>query len=117
MSSELVIYHNPRCSKSRASLQLLRDQGLEPRVVEYLKTPLGENEILRLLDQLEMDASDLVRRGEAAFGELGLDPDSASPETWMAALVEHPALLQRPIISNGQQAVIGRPPENVLKLL
>jgi arsenate reductase len=113
----LTIYHNPRCSKSRQTLKLLRDNGVEPRIVEYLKDPPDPALLKRLLRQLGLSARDLLRRGEAPYKELGLaDPGKAEDEL-IAAIVENPILLERPIGVKGDKAVIGRPPENVSKLL
>jgi arsenate reductase len=113
----LTIYHNPRCSKSRQTLKLLRDNGVEPRIVEYLKDPPDPALLKRLLRQLGLSARDLLRRGEAPYKELGLaDPGKAEDEL-IAAIVENPILLERPIVVKGDKAVIGRPPENVSKLL
>jgi arsenate reductase len=113
----LTIYHNPRCSKSRQTLKLLRDNGVEPRIVEYLKDPPDAPTLKRLLKKLGLSARDLLRRGEAAYKELGLADPATSDDELIAAIVNNPILLERPIVVKGDKAVIGRPPENVLKLL
>lgn len=112
----VTIYHNPACSKSRETLALIRERGIEPRIVEYLKTP-PTREVLRALTQrLKVSAQDLVRREEAEFKEHFAGKE-LNEDGWLQALAEHPRLLQRPIVVRGQQAVLGRPPANVLSLL
>lgn len=113
----VTIYHNPRCSKSRQSLQLLRDKGVEPRIVEYLREPPDKATLKSLLKKLKLSARDLLRRGEAPYKELGLADANKSEDELIAAIADHPILLERPIVVKGDKAVIGRPPENVLKLL
>ncbi|MBN80330.1 MAG: arsenate reductase (glutaredoxin) [Planctomycetaceae bacterium] len=112
--SEVTIYHNPRCSKSRQTLELLRARGIEPRVVEYLKTPLAESMLSALLDQLELPVQQLVR--EQDFRELLL-PEPEDEQGWIAALAAHPEIMQRPVVVAGDKARLGRPPENVLEIL
>lgn len=114
--SEYTIYHNPRCSKSRTTLALLEEKGVSPEVVLYLETGPGADELRGLLKKLGMDASALVRRGEDAYKECGLSRDS-SDEDVLAAMASHPKLIERPIVVRGQQAVLGRPPENALDLI
>lgn len=114
--SDYTIYHNPRCSKSRNTLALLREHGIEPRVVLYLETPPGESEIKQLLAGLGIGAGALVRRGEAEYKECGLGRDSSEQEI-IAAMARHPRLIERPIVVKGKRAVLGRPPENVLELI
>lgn len=111
----VTIWHNPRCSKSRETLQLLRDRGVEPVVRLYLQNPPSAGEIAKALKQLDIGAEGLVRRGEKAFGELGLAgrPDGEL----IAAMVKHPVLIERPVVFGPKGAAIGRPPENVLKVL
>lgn len=112
-SSQVTIYHNPRCTKSRQTLALLEERGIEPHVVEYLKTPLDAAAIRRLLTKLRLTPGDIVRRKEARA--LGLaEPDD--PRDWIDHLVAHPPLLERPIVVVGDRARIGRPPEAVLEL-
>ena len=112
----LTIYHNPRCSKSRAACELIAERQLEATVIDYLETPPSREELLILLDQLGIEAEDLVRRGEAAFKE-NYAGREMSDEQWLAALIAHPILIERPIVVRGERAVIGRPPEKVLELL
>lgn len=111
----LTIYHNPRCSKSRQTLQLIEEKGAEVTIVEYLKTPLDEATLSSLKQQLSVDLIDMMRPKEAEFKEQNLK--GADEATLMAALVNTPKLLERPIVTNGEKAIIGRPPENVLALI
>lgn len=113
---ELTIYHNPRCSKSRQTLELLREAGEEPEIVLYLKHPPDAQAIRELLQKLGIEAGDLLRRNEAACRERGLGPDSPA-EDIIAAMVEEPVLMERPVVVRGSRAVLGRPPENVYRLL
>ena len=110
------IYHNPRCSKSRATLELLEDNGIHPSIVEYLKHPPDAGEIRSVLDKLGLSAADIVRTNESAFRESGLTTDSPE-EALIALIVEQPSVLQRPIVVIGDKARIGRPPEQVLDLI
>ncbi len=114
--SEFTIYHNPRCSKSRATLALLEQRGVTPDVVLYLEHPLTEAQIRKLLGKLGMSAAQLVRRGEDAYRERGLGRDSGEDEL-IAAMAECPRLIERPVVVRGGRAILGRPPENVLELL
>ncbi|WP_417613880.1 arsenate reductase (glutaredoxin) [Oceanisphaera sp.] len=113
----LCIYHNPRCSKSRETLALLEQQGLTPEVIKYLDTPPDAEQIGKLLDLLGMNsARQLMRTKEAIYTELGL-AEVQDEQALIAAMVEHPKLIERPIVVNGQQAALGRPPEQVLDIL
>jgi len=114
--SDVTIYHNPRCSKSRTTLALLEEQGINPRVVLYLESPLEVGDITVLLSKLGMQASQLIRRGEADYKEAGLDKAS-SENALIAAMAARPKLVERPIVVKGDRAVLGRPPENVLDLI
>lgn len=111
------IYHNPRCSKSRATLQLLKDRGLDPQVIEYLDTPPDAETIRQLLDKLNFSARDLLRKGEQEYRDLGLADDSLGDEQIIQAMVSHPRLIERPIVETERGAKIGRPPESVLEVL
>ena len=109
------IYHNPRCNTSRKTLALLRSKGVEPEIVEYLKTPYTAAQLKTLLGQLKLPARALVRRKEAAAA--GIDPARLSEEALVAAMAENPIIVERPIVVSGAKAALGRPPENVLALL
>lgn len=110
-----TIWHNPRCSKSRKTLALLQEKGIEPEIVEYLKTPPSAEELRQVLTLLDITAEELVRKGEAVFKELELK--DADEETLIAAMTANPILIERPVVIHSQRAAIGRPPENVLKIL
>lgn len=110
----VTIYHNPRCSKSRATLQILRDRGIEPEIVEYLVTPPSVAELTDILDKMGMGPKDLIRGKEAR--EEGIAPD-LDGEALIKAIVEHPRALERPIVVNGGKAAMGRPPESVIDIL
>ena len=112
----MIIHHNPRCSKSRQALALLKENGVEPEVVEYLKKPLDEASLRGLLTKLGLKAHDILRTKEDEYKQLGLASDTPEEEI-LAAILQHPILLERPIIVKGNAAVIGRPPENVHELL
>ncbi|MGI9259713.1 MAG: arsenate reductase (glutaredoxin) [Gammaproteobacteria bacterium] len=112
-----TIYHNPRCSKSRATKALLEDNGVDLEIVEYLKTPPSEKTLESLAALLAIPAKSLVRTGEAAFQEAGVDLESATNAEIFALLANHPSVLQRPIVRVGDRARIGRPPDAVLELL
>ena len=113
----MKIYHNPRCSKSRQALDLLRERGVEPEVVEYLKTPPDEATLTRLLKQLGLAPRELLRTKEPEYKELGLNDPTIDDATLIRAMVAHPKLIERPIVVQGKRAVLGRPPEKVLELL
>ncbi len=112
----MKIYHNPRCRKSRETLELLRKHGIEPEIVEYLKTPPTKEELRDILRKLGMKPQDIVRKGEAIYKEQYKGKE-LSDEEWLDVLVQHPRLIERPIVVDGERAVIGRPPENVLNIL
>ena len=116
-ADEVVIYHNPRCAKSRAALKLLRSHGIEPRIVEYLKTPPSQAEIERLLEMLGLEPRELMRRKEKAYKALGLDDPGLKRRDLVRAMHEHPILIERPIVVRGGRAVLGRPPERALEIL
>jgi arsenate reductase (glutaredoxin) len=112
-----TLYHNPRCSKSRQTLELLRAQGLEPEIVEYLKTPPNAAELERILKLLGREPRELMRTGEAEYKELGLDDPALDRDTLIQAMVDHPKLIERPILLANRKAALGRPPESVLEIL
>ena len=112
----MIIYHNPRCSKSRQALGILRENAEEPEVVEYLNAPRGQAELAGLLKKLNVPAHDLLRTGEDEYAELGLSPDTPE-EDILTAIAAHPILLERPIVVKGRRAVIARPPELAEELL
>ncbi|MES1989321.1 MAG: arsenate reductase (glutaredoxin) [Pseudomonadota bacterium] len=110
----VTIWHNPRCMKSRATLSLLEQHGLQPTVIEYLKTPPSAAEIKATLKKLHLTAREFIRKGEDVYKELGLaDADEGQ---LIAAMVANPILIERPVVFHGGRAALGRPPENVLDL-
>ncbi|VVO17142.1 putative protein YfgD [Pseudomonas fluorescens] len=115
--TDLTLYHNPRCSKSRSALELLEARGLTPNVVRYLETPLDAAQIKALLGKLGISARQLLRTGEDEYKMLQLADDNLSEAQLISAIAEHPKLMERPILEVGNKAVIGRPPENILELL
>lgn len=119
MSNEqpVTIWHNPRCSKSRATLELLEQRGIKPEVVHYLESPPEEEELDRVLRLLGMEPRDLMRRKESVYRELELDDGSLSRQALLNAMHEHPILIERPVVLAGGRAALGRPPENVLDIL
>jgi arsenate reductase (glutaredoxin) len=114
--ADIVIYHNARCSKSRSVCELVADRGVKAQVIEYLQTPPSREELRGLLKKLGMKPVELVRRGEEVFKQ-NYAGRTLSDEEWLAALVAHPVLIERPIVVRGARAVIGRPPEKVIALL
>ena len=114
---QVTIYHNPRCSKSRQTLELLKGKELETEIIEYLKTPPDATELERILGLLELEPRQLMRTNEAEYAELKLDDQSLDRATLVAAMVAHPKLIQRPIVLTNGKAALGRPPEKVLEIL
>lgn len=115
--SQYTIYHNPRCSKSRQTLQLLREHGIEPEIRLYMEQPLSGAELDRLLQLLQKQPSELARKGEASFRERGLHADTNDQAQIRQAMLEEPRLIERPILVRGNHAVLGRPPEAILELI
>ena len=111
----VVMYHNPRCAKSRATLALLEKKGIKPRIVEYLKTPPDQAELKRLLRLLGKTPRELLRAKEAKA--VGLDKPGLSDAAIIAGMARHPVVIERPIVVNGNRAALGRPPEAVLDIL
>jgi arsenate reductase (glutaredoxin) len=114
---EVTIHHNPRCGTSRRTLDLIRQAGIEPRVVEYLHTPPSQGQLRRLLQQAGLRPRDALRAKEAAYAELGLDDPSMSDEDLLSAMVEHPILMERPIVESPLGVRLCRPAERVLEIL
>jgi arsenate reductase len=115
--TDITIYHNPRCSKSRQTLQLLRDRGIDPIIVEYHKQPLSPAQIKHLLAILAMSPRELLRKKEAEYTALNLANPKLSEGALIKAMAEHPQLMERPIVVAGERAALGRPPEKVLEIL
>lgn len=117
MTGDYALFHNPRCSKSRAALDLLHAGGITPRIVRYLETPPDAEALRQLLRRLDMTPRSLLRPGEAAYATLGLADPSLEDDAIIDAMASHPALIERPILVRGERAVIGRPVERLLALL
>ncbi len=111
------IYHNPRCSKSRQTLQLLQERGEEIEIIEYLKTPPTAAELKETLALLQMSPRELARKGEAVYRELGLDNENLSESEVIDSMVANPILIERPIVFANGTAKIGRPPESIAEIL
>ena len=113
-----TIYHNPKCSKCRSTLEILNNNGVEPTIVEYLKNPPSKEELKGIINKLNIHPSGLFRFKEDKAKELGISVnDDFSLEKWMTIMIENPVLIERPIVISERGAVIGRPPENVLALI
>ena len=113
----LTLYHNPRCSKSRRALALLRERGIQPEIVQYMQSAPAPARLRELLGLLDLRPRDLMRKGERSYAALGLDDPGLSDAELIQALHEHPELIERPIAVRGRRARLGRPPETVLELL
>ena len=113
----VTIYHNPRCSKSRQTLEMLRARNLDLEVVEYLKDPPAVEELDRILKLLDIEPRDLMRTNERDYKELKLDDPALGRPALIAAMHQHPVLIQRPVVISGGRAAIGRPPQQVLDIL
>lgn len=109
-------YHNPRCRKSREGLALIEEKGLKPEVIEYMKEPLSPSDLMDLLDKLDMDALDLIRTKESIWKEEFKDKE-LDEEELILAMIEYPQLMERPILENGDKAIVGRPSEKLLELI
>ncbi|MEZ5537267.1 MAG: arsenate reductase (glutaredoxin) [Thiolinea sp.] len=117
MADTVTIYHNPRCSKSRQTMELLEQQNINPTVVKYLDTPPDAATLKSILNMLGLEPRELMRKGEAEYKELALDNPELSQEQLIQAMVENPRLIERPIVIKGNKAALGRPPEQVLDIL
>ena len=117
MPDNIKIYHNPRCSKSRQTLELLNENSAQPEIIEYLKTPPTTDELDNILNMLGLEPRQLMRTKESEYKENNLDDDSLSREQLIKAMVKFPKLIERPIVIKDGKASIGRPPEKVLEIL
>jgi arsenate reductase (glutaredoxin) len=115
--TDLTLYHNPRCSKSRGALELLEARGLTPTIIRYLETPPDAAQLRDLLGKLGIGARELLRTGEEEYKALNLADTGLSDAQLIAAMAAHPKLIERPILVVGDKAIIGRPPESVLEIL
>ena len=117
MSNKTQIFHNPRCSKSRAAMELLTEKGIEADVIKYLETPPDRETIVQVLALLNMHPRELMRKGEAEYNDNNLSDDSLTEDQLIDALVEFPKLIERPIVIANGKAAIGRPIENIIDIL
>ena len=114
---KVQILHNPRCSKSRTTLQLLQENGVEPEIIQYLDTPPSSDQLVSILGKLNLKPRELMRKGQSEYKDMGLDNPQLSDEQLITAMQEAPILIERPIVMANGKAAIGRPPESVLKIL
>ncbi|BES71885.1 arsenate reductase (glutaredoxin) [Marinobacter nanhaiticus D15-8W] len=117
MTETTRIFHNPRCSKSRQTLALLEEQGIQPDIIRYLDSPPTADELKGILKQLDKTPRELMRTGESIYRELGLDDSTLTEDQLIAAMVDNPKLIERPIVLHKGKAALGRPPESVLDIL
>ncbi len=113
----ITLYHNPRCSKSRQTLELLTQKGVEPEIIEYLQTPPDAQQLEQILTMLGLEPRQLMRTGEAEYKDNNLADPALSRAQLIQAMVDHPRLIQRPIVLHNSKAALGRPPESVLEIL
>ena len=111
------IFHNPRCSKSRKTLEIINEKEISIEVIEYLKVPPSGNTLRRIIDLLEVKPRDIMRTGETIYKEKDLSNDLLSDDELIDHMIEYPILIERPIVFDDRSAIIGRPPENVLKII
>ena len=116
-SSKITIYHNPRCSKSRQTLQLLEAQGIQPKIIKYLEHPPSKTKLKEILKKLDMQPRDLMRKKEKEYKEAGLEDASLTKDMLIEAMIKQPKLIERPIVLANDKAALGRPPEAVLKII
>ncbi|MDH5473370.1 MAG: arsenate reductase (glutaredoxin) [Gammaproteobacteria bacterium] len=117
MNPKITIFHNPRCSKSRQTLELLQSKGVDPAIIEYLKTPPTAEELDTILNLLNIEPRQLMRTKEAEYLENNLDNTSLTRQQLIQAMIKYPKLIERPIVINNNKAALGRPPEDVLEIL
>ena len=115
--SKIIIYHNPRCSKSRAALKLLKEKNQDPEIFLYLQEILSQSKIRSLIKKLNIPIREILRKGEEEYKRNNLNDENISDEELINFMIKFPKIIERPIIIKGDKAVIGRPPENILKLL
>ena len=117
MADSTTIYHNPRCSKSRAAMELLTEKGIEVEVIKYLDTPPDRETLVKMLDMLGMEPRDLMRKGESEYKDNNLSDESLSKDELIEAMLKFPRLMERPIVIKNGKAAIGRPIENIINIL
>ena len=117
MNKEVIIYHNPKCSKSRQALEIIKSKKIEPTIILYLVNQLSKREVKNLLSKLKLSVRNILRTGEEEYKKHNLNNENLSDDKLIEFLIKFPKLLQRPIVIKGNQAVVGRPPENILNIL
>ena len=117
MNKEVIIYHNPKCSKSRKALEIIRSKNIEPTIILYLTNKLSKTEVKKLLSKLGLSIRDILRTGEDEYKKNNLKIENLSDDKLIEFLIKFPKLLQRPIVVRNNKAMIGRPPENILNIL
>jgi len=117
MKKEVIIYHNPKCSKSRQALEIIKSKKIEPTIILYLVNQLSKREVTNLLSKLKLSVRNILRTGEEEYKKHSLKNENLSDDKLIEFLIKFPKLLQRPIVVKGDKAVIGRPPENILNIL
>ena len=117
MSKNVSIFYNPNCSKCRLTMDILNDKGIDTTVVEYLDTPPSSDDLIEVLELLGLEPRDLMRKHEAPYKDNDLDDPNLSREQLIQAMIDNPILIERPIVINGNKAIIGRPPEKILDIL
>ena len=115
--SDFIIYHNPRCSKSRQTLEILNEKDIDTEIVLYLENPPSAKEVASILQKLGLSSRDIIRKGEEEYKHLNIKDQSLTENELIALMSENPKLIERPIVVKNDKAIIGRPPENVLSLL
>ncbi|MDH5485275.1 MAG: arsenate reductase (glutaredoxin) [Gammaproteobacteria bacterium] len=115
--NRIKIYHNPKCSKSRQALAILNDREIEAEVIEYLKTPPNKKELINILKILDLEPRQLMRTHETEYKAQGLDNEALTVDQLIDAMIQHPKLIERPIVINNNRAAVGRPPENILEII
>ncbi len=117
MNNDIIIYHNPKCSKSRQALEIIKSKNIEPTVILYLENQISKKEVYKLLSKLKLEVRDILRNGEDEYKKNNLKNENLNNDRLIEFLIKYPELLQRPIVVKGDKAVIGRPPEEILKIL
>ena len=117
MNNDIIIYHNPKCGKSRQALEIIKSKNIEPTVILYLENQISKKEVYELLSKLKLEVRDILRNGEDEYKKNNLKNENLNNDRLIEFLIKYPKLLQRPIVVKGDKAVIGRPPEEILNIL
>ena len=117
MNNDIIVYHNPKCGKSRQALEIIKSKNIEPTVILYLENQISKKEVYELLSKLKLEVRDILRNGEDEYKKNNLKNENLNNDRLIEFLIKYPKLLQRPIVVKGDKAVIGRPPEEILNIL